>query len=38
MYEGRVDTMREQWLTDERFITVEVMVASESAALIAALK
>lgn len=38
MYEGRVDTMREQWLTDERFVTVEVMVATDSAVLIAALK
>jgi predicted O-methyltransferase YrrM len=36
MYEGRVDTMREQWLTDERFTTVEVMVASDAAVLIAA--
>ncbi len=24
---GRVDTLREQWLTDERFTAVEVMVA-----------
>jgi predicted O-methyltransferase YrrM len=36
MYEGRVDTMREQWLTDERFTTVEVMVAVDAAVLIAA--
>lgn len=36
MYEGRVDTMREQWLTDPRFTTVEVMVASDSSVLIAA--
>lgn len=35
MYEGRVDSMREQWLTDPRFTTVEVMVASDSAVLIA---
>lgn len=35
-YEGRVDTMREQWLTDERFTTVEVMVAADAAVLIAA--
>jgi predicted O-methyltransferase YrrM len=33
---GRVDTLREQWLTDERFTTVEVMVASDAAVLIAA--
>jgi predicted O-methyltransferase YrrM len=36
MYEGRVDTMREQWLTDPRFTTVEVMVASDASVLIAA--
>ncbi len=35
MYEGRVDTMREQWLTDDRFTTVEVMVAVDAAVLIA---
>ena len=28
VYEGRVDVLREQWLTDERFTTVEVMVAA----------
>ncbi|MGH3472283.1 MAG: O-methyltransferase [Nocardioidaceae bacterium] len=38
MYEGRVDRMREQWLTDDRFTTVEVMVAPDSAVLIAALR
>ena len=32
---GRVDTLREQWLTDERFTAVEVMVAPDAAALIA---
>lgn len=32
---GRVDTLREQWLTDERFTTVEVMVAPDASALIA---
>ena len=32
---GRVDTLREQWLTDERFTSVEVMVASDASALIA---
>ena len=32
---GRVDTLREQWLTDERFTTVEVMVAADASALIA---
>jgi predicted O-methyltransferase YrrM len=32
---GRVDTLREQWLTDDRFTTVEVMVASDASTLIA---
>jgi predicted O-methyltransferase YrrM len=32
---GRVDTLRESWLTDERFTTVEVMVASDASVLIA---
>ncbi len=27
---GRVDTLREQWLTDERFTAVEVMVAPDA--------
>jgi predicted O-methyltransferase YrrM len=32
---GRVDTLREQWLTDDRFTTVEVMVATDASTLIA---
>jgi len=32
---GRVDTLREQWLTDERFTAVEVMVAPDASAIIA---
>jgi predicted O-methyltransferase YrrM len=32
---GRVDSLREQWLTDERFTAVEVMVAPDAATLIA---
>ncbi len=32
---GRVDTLREEWLTDERFTAVEVMIAPDAAALIA---
>ena len=32
---GRVDTLREQWLTDERFTAVEVMVATDASAIIA---
>ena len=32
---GRVDTLREQWLTDERFTSVEVMVAEDASVLIA---
>jgi len=32
---GRVDTLREEWLTDERFTSVDVMVASDASAVIA---
>lgn len=32
---GRVDTLREEWLTDERFTAVEVMVAADASAVIA---
>ncbi|GAB2765790.1 class I SAM-dependent methyltransferase [Nocardioides salsibiostraticola] len=32
---GRVDTLREQWLSDERFTSVEVMVASDASTLVA---
>jgi len=32
---GRVDTLREAWLDDERFTSVEVMVAADTAVLIA---
>ena len=35
LYEGRVDVLREQWLTDERFTTAEVMVASDASVLLA---
>ena len=35
IYAGRVDVLREQWLTDERFTAVEVMVASDASVLIA---
>ena len=35
VFHGRVDTLREHWLTDERFTCVEVMVASDAATLIA---
>ena len=35
VYAGRVDVLREQWLTDERFTTVEVMVAPDTSVLIA---
>ena len=35
VHHGRVDTLREEWLTDERFTTVEVMVAADAATLIA---
>lgn len=32
---GRVDSLREEWLTDERFTAVEVMVAPDAATIIA---
>jgi predicted O-methyltransferase YrrM len=35
VFHGRVDTLREEWLTDDRFTTVEVMVATDAATLIA---
>ena len=35
MYEGRVDTLRQEWLMDPRFTTVEVMVAADAAVLLA---
>lgn len=35
IYEGRVDVLRESWLTDERFTSVEVMVTDDSAVVIA---
>ncbi len=35
IFQGRVDTLREEWLTDDRFTTVEVMVASDASTLIA---
>jgi predicted O-methyltransferase YrrM len=35
IFAGRVDSLREEWLSDERFTTAEVMVASDAAVLIA---
>jgi len=35
IFQGRVDTLREEWLTDDRFTTVEVMVARDASTLIA---
>ncbi|KAA1420415.1 cytidine deaminase [Mumia zhuanghuii] len=35
IYEGRVDVVREQWLTDERFVAVEVMVAPDASVILA---
>jgi predicted O-methyltransferase YrrM len=35
IFAGRVDVLREQWLTDERFTSVEVMVAPDASVLIA---
>jgi predicted O-methyltransferase YrrM len=34
-YAGRVDTLREEWLSDERFTAVEVMIATDASAVIA---
>lgn len=35
VFDGRVDTLREQWLSDERFAAVEVMIAPDASAVIA---
>lgn len=35
IYEGRVDTIREQWLTDERFTAVDVMVTTDASVIVA---
>jgi len=35
IFEGRVDTLREEWLSDERFAAVEVLVAPDTSAVIA---
>jgi len=35
LYEGRVDVMRERWLTDSRFTAVEVVVADDASVVIA---
>lgn len=35
IYEGRVDTVRQQWLTDARFVSVEVMVAEDASVVVA---
>jgi predicted O-methyltransferase YrrM len=36
MYGGRVDAVRQQWLTDPRFTSVDVMVAEDAAVVVAA--
>ncbi len=33
--DGRVDVLRERWLTDDRFTTAEIMVAPDTAVLLA---
>jgi predicted O-methyltransferase YrrM len=35
VFQGRVDTLREEWLTDDRFTAVDVMVAPDASTLIA---
>lgn len=34
LYDGKVDEVRERWLTDPRFTTVEVMVTDDASVLI----
>jgi predicted O-methyltransferase YrrM len=36
LFDGRVDVLREEWLSDERFAAVEVLVAPDASAVIAA--
>jgi predicted O-methyltransferase YrrM len=35
IYEGRVDVLREMWLTDKRFTAVDVMVAPDASVIVA---
>lgn len=35
IFEGRVDTVREEWLTDERFTAVEMLIDAGSSVIIA---
>ena len=35
IFDGRVDTLREEWLSDDRFTAVEVLVAPDASAVIA---
>jgi predicted O-methyltransferase YrrM len=35
IYQGRVDVLREMWLTDERFVAVDVMVAPDASVIVA---
>jgi predicted O-methyltransferase YrrM len=35
IFEGRVDVLREMWLTDERFTAVDVMVAPDASVIVA---
>lgn len=35
MTDGHVDTLRQDWLTDDRFVSVDVMVAPDTSVLIA---
>ncbi|HET7328343.1 MAG TPA: cytidine deaminase [Nocardioidaceae bacterium] len=34
IYAGRVDTVRQQWLTDPRFVSAEVMVAEDASVVV----
>jgi hypothetical protein len=35
MDSGRVDQLRQEWLTDERFTSADVMVATDTSVLVA---
>jgi len=35
IFDGRVDTLREEWLSDDRFAAVEVLVAPDASAVLA---
>ena len=38
LHHGRVDTLRLDWLSDDRFTSVDVMVAEDTSVLVAVLR